>query len=189
MSARNTLNAAMSLCLVLVSLSLSAWAQIPSQTENSSQVKDIVFRTTAVKTALYTLGKQLGMSVVFDESVKDSQKITIELHDIAIAQQASPDKPQNFEFRETEFKVVLSTLGKQLQLNIVFDDQVKGGDKVNVELSDVTVEQAMKIILIQKKYQARVIERNTIIVFPDNDTNRKRYAEYDLWPPKKDEKR
>src|SRR5262245_31573979 len=84
MSARNTLNAAMSLCLVLVSLSLSAWAQIPSQTENSTQVKDIVFRTTAVKTALYTLGKQLGMSVVFDESVKDSQKITIELHDLTI---------------------------------------------------------------------------------------------------------
>jgi len=34
----------------------------------------------------------------------------------------------------------------------------------------VTAKQVMKIILIQKKLQARTIEENTIIIFPDNET-------------------
>jgi len=44
----------------------------------------------------------------------------------------------------------------------------------------------MKIILIQKKLQARTIEENTIIIFPDNETNRQRYGQDEIWPSKSD---
>ena len=50
----------------------------------------------------------------------------------------------------------------------------------------VTAKQVMKIILIQKKLQARTIEENTIIIFPDNETNRQRYGQYEIWPSKSD---
>jgi hypothetical protein len=50
----------------------------------------------------------------------------------------------------------------------------------------VTAKQVMKIILIQKKLQARNIEENTIIIFPDNETNRQRYGQYEIWPSKSD---
>ncbi len=96
---------------------------------------------------------------------------------------------QNVSFKDLEFKTAVQTLADGLKLNLVFDDAVKSGDRVNVELRDVTVEQAMKIILIQKRYQARVIEKNTIIVFPDNEATRKRYEEFKLWPEKIEKKK
>jgi hypothetical protein len=30
------------------------------------------------------------------------------------------------------------------------------------------------------------MEEKTIIVFPDNETNRKKYEQYEPWPPKSD---
>ncbi|MGH9846659.1 MAG: STN domain-containing protein [Blastocatellia bacterium] len=96
---------------------------------------------------------------------------------------------QNVSFKDAEFKIVTQALAEKLKLNLVFDDGVKLGDKVNVELRDVTAEQAMKIILIQKRYQARVIEKNTIIIFPDNEATRKRYEEFKLWPEKIEKKK
>ena len=132
MSTRNALNRALSLCLVFLALSLTAWAQNPTQTDNSSQVNIIVFRNTVVKNALTALGKQLGMNVVFDESVKDSQKVTIELHDL-------------------------------------------------------TVESAIEIILIQQKLSARLMEDKTITVFQDTSENRQKFAGFKRWPEKRDE--
>lgn len=87
-------------------------------------------------------------------------------------------------FKEASVKKTIEALGRQLKLNVVFDDSVKEFDKFTLELEDVTIEQAVKIILIQKKLQARIIEENTIIVFPDNAANRQRYGQYELWPAK-----
>jgi len=82
-------------------------------------------------------------------------------------------------------KSAISTLGKQMGLNIVFDDAVKN-DRLTIELNDVTIEQALKTILEDKKLQARIIEEKTIIIAPDNETNRYYYKQYELWPAKSD---
>jgi len=47
----------------------------------------------------------------------------------------------------------------------------------------------LKIILEEKKLQARFMEEKTIIVFPDNEAKRKKYEQYELWPQKSDEKK
>jgi type II secretory pathway component HofQ len=70
-------------------------------------------------------------------------------------------------------------------LIVEFDVTVKE-DRLSIELTDVTLEQALKIILEEKKLQARMMEEKTIIVFPDNETNRKKYEQYEPWPPKSD---
>src|SRR5262245_34255419 len=88
-------------------------------------------------------------------------------------------------FKDAGLKTTISSIGNQINLNVVFDDQVKD-DRLTLELKDVTAKQVMKIILIQKRLQARTIEENTIIVFPDNETNRQRYSQYEIWPAKSD---
>ncbi len=125
--------AAFSLRLVFFCLPLAAFAQSSDQDEKKVGVaKDIVFRDTSLKVALQALGKQIDLNVVFDESVKDSSKLTIELH-------------------------------------------------------EVTLEAAMKIIFIQARLQARLIEEKTIIVFADNPINRHRFSEHKPWPAKPDQ--
>ena len=105
----------------------------------------------------------------------------------------APSEPQDsgkkdlikVAFGNTPVKSAISTLGKQMGLNIVFDDAVKN-DRLTIELNDVTIEQAVEIILVAKNLQARIIEEKTIIIAPDNETCRYYYKQYELWPAKSD---
>jgi type II secretory pathway component GspD/PulD (secretin) len=95
---------------------------------------------------------------------------------------------QNIEFKDASLKAVLATLGKQLKINVVFDDYVKD-NKLTIELKDVTIKAAIKIIFVQQHLKACLIEDKTIIIFPDNETIRRRYYEqYKAWPEEADKK-
>jgi type II secretory pathway component GspD/PulD (secretin) len=88
-------------------------------------------------------------------------------------------------FGNMSVKTAIATVVKQMGIEVLFDDTVKE-DRITIELNDVTVKQALKIILLSKNLQARVMEEKTIIVFPDNEANRQKYEQYELWPAKSD---
>lgn len=74
----------------------------------------------------------------------------------------------------TKFKSVVKTLCKQMDLNVLFDDQVKD-EQVDIELKDVTLAKALDQILLMKKYTFEQLDRRTIIIYPDNPTNKPRF--------------
>ncbi len=94
---------------------------------------------------------------------------------------------QNFAFKDASVKSVLTTMGKQLKINVVYDDTVKEV-KMSVELKDMTIKAATRIILVQQHLQARLIEDKTIIVFSDTESNRQRYEQYKVWPDEVEKK-
>src|SRR5262249_49274082 len=82
----------------------------------------------------------------------------------AVEQKQDEDKAtQNVTFKDVSLKAALATMGKQLKINVVYDDTVKD-NRMSIELKDVTLKAAMKIILIQQHLQARLIEDKTILV-------------------------
>src|SRR5262249_19429945 len=81
------------------------------------------------------------------------------------------------QFKDSPFKAAVSSLGRQLGLNVVFDDSVKE-DKVTVDMDDVTPARALDIILLQKKHAFEQVDRRTIFVYPDNGTNRPRFEKF-----------
>jgi len=92
---------------------------------------------------------------------------------------------RSITFQNILAKAAISVVGKQMDLNVLFDETVRE-DRLSIELTDVTLEQALKIILEEKKLQARIMEEKTIIVFPDNEAKRKKYEQYEPWPVKSD---
>jgi len=98
----------------------------------------------------------------------------------------SAEMAKTISFRDTSTKAAINAVGKQLKLNVIFDDTVKESDRLTLELRDVSLEKALKIVLLVKGLQARIIEENTIIVFPDNAANRERYGQYEFWPANPD---
>lgn len=91
---------------------------------------------------------------------------------------------QTIMFKDTSLKPAINSVGNQLNLKVVFDEAVRDSEKITIELRDVYLKDALKIIFTAKRLQARIIEENTIIVFPDNEANRQRYEQYELWPAK-----
>ena len=101
------------------------------------------------------------------------------------SQESGQKERKTITFQNILAKAAISVVGKQMGIDVVFDETVKE-DRLTIELTDVTLEQALKIILEEKKLQARIIEEKTIIVFPDNEAKRKKYEQYELWPAKSD---
>lgn len=81
---------------------------------------------------------------------------------------------QTISFKETKFKSVVSNLGRQLELNVVFDESVKD-TPVTIELTDVTIAKALDIIFKTYKFSFEQVDHRTILVYADNATNRPRF--------------
>jgi hypothetical protein len=68
------------------------------------------------------------------------------------------------------FKTVVSSLGKQLGLNVVYDDSVKDRQQINdpIELENVTMAKTMDIILRTYKCSFEQIDGRTIRIYAEN---------------------
>ncbi len=86
----------------------------------------------------------------------------------------SRDVVQTINFKEAKFRTVVANLGKQLGLNVVFDESVKD-QPVSIDLTDVTVATALDIIFKTYKYNFEQVDRRTILVYQDNPANRPRF--------------
>lgn len=96
-------------------------------------------------------------------------------NEIQFSRKERPREPaQTISFKDTKFKSVVSNLGRELNLNIVFDETVKD-TQVTIELNDVTLAKALDIILKIYKYSFEQVDNRTILVYADNATNRPRF--------------
>ncbi|MEY3284595.1 MAG: hypothetical protein RIR86_2608 [Acidobacteriota bacterium] len=95
-------------------------------------------------------------------------------NEIQFARKERPRIPANIAFKDTKFKSVVSNLGRQLNLNVVFDESVKDSP-VSIELNDVTLAKSLDIILKIYKYSFEQVDNRTILVYADNPTNRPRF--------------
>src|SRR5262245_25002960 len=63
---------------LLICFSIGAFAQSPSEEQEL-----ISFKGAPLKAAIYSLGTQVGLKILFDEAIKDSEMISIELRDVS----------------------------------------------------------------------------------------------------------
>lgn len=75
-------------------------------------------------------------------------------------------KPVTLEFRETPLKTVFEALARAANLNFVFDKDVRGDAKVTVFLRNISVEEALRVILSTQQLGHRLLNENTVQVFP-----------------------
>ena len=70
------------------------------------------------------------------------------------------------EFRETPLKTVFEALARAANLNFVFDKDVRGDAKTTVFLRNISVEEALRVILGTQQLGHRLLNENTVQVFP-----------------------
>lgn len=75
-------------------------------------------------------------------------------------------KPVTLEFRETPIKTVFEALARAANLNFVFDKDVRGDAKTTVFLRNISVEEALRVILSTQQLGHRLLNENTVQIFP-----------------------
>jgi len=78
-------------------------------------------------------------------------------------------KQVSLEFRETSLKQVLEALSRHAGLNFVLDKDVPPGLTVTVFLRQVSVEDALDVMLSTNQLRKRVLNETTLLIYPFSD--------------------
>jgi general secretion pathway protein D len=75
-----------------------------------------------------------------------------------------------------DIKVVFDTIGKLAGLTVIYDPDLQAR-RISVDLSNVTLEQALDIVSLQSKGFWKPVTENIIMIVPDNTQKRRDYEE------------
>jgi general secretion pathway protein D len=90
---------------------------------------------------------------------------------------AAYQKPVALEFREAPLRQVFEALARSTGVNFVFDKEVRGDARVTVFLREVTLDEAMKVILATQQLDRKLLNDNTVLVYPNTAAKQREHQE------------
>lgn len=90
------------------------------------------------------------------------------------------DAPTTLQFSEAPLKTVFDFLSKSMGLNILFDRDVKQDAKVTIFVKDVSVGDAIDLIMMQNQLRRRVVNGNTLIIYPASAAKSDEYEDLNI---------
>lgn len=75
-------------------------------------------------------------------------------------------RPVSLEFREANLKMVFDVLARTSGINFIFDKDVRPDIKVTIFVKQVAVEDAIDLLLIQSQLEKKVVNENSLLIFP-----------------------
>ncbi len=74
-------------------------------------------------------------------------------------------------------RTVFRTIGKLAGLNVVFDPEFPDNKKISIDLTNVTIQQALQVACVEAKAFWKPVTSNIIMVLPDNGAKRRQEEE------------
>lgn len=86
-------------------------------------------------------------------------------------------RPVSIEVRDTNLKQVIEILARHSGVNFIFDKDVPANLMITTWLRQVTVEDALDVILSTHNLQKRVLNENTLLIFPNTQAKQNEHQE------------
>lgn len=86
-------------------------------------------------------------------------------------------KPVSLQFRDANLKMVFEALSRTSGINVLLDKDVKPDIKISIFVQDVSVEDAIDLIMLQSQLEKKVISDNTVFVYPNSPAKLKDYQD------------
>lgn len=120
--------------------------------------------------------EQVRVAAQRAEALKQAQA-PLPVQPLPQALAAAYQKPVALEFREAPLRQVFEALARSTGVNFVFDKDVKGEAKVTVFLRNVSLDEAMKVILATQQLDRKLLNDNTVLVFPNTAGKQREHQE------------
>lgn len=96
---------------------------------------------------------------------------------------ASPDsalaaayrKPITIEFKDVPLRTVFEVISRSSGLNFLFDKDVRADQKTSIFLKNASIESAVNLTLLTNQLDQRVIDANTVLIYPNTQAKQKDY--------------
>jgi general secretion pathway protein D len=148
----------------------SRWDAWIEQAKGDVDRKDFEGARLKLRAVLLESPGHTGASAALAELDRTAIKPAV---DVALA--AAYRKPISLEFRDVPLKTVFELIAKTSGLNFVFDRDVRTDQRVSIYLRDGTIETAVKRMLLANQLEQRVLDGNSIMVYPDTPAKQKDY--------------
>lgn len=86
-------------------------------------------------------------------------------------------KPVTLQFRDANVKMVFEALSRTSGINVLLDKDVKPDLKTSIFVKDVSVEDAIDLILLQSQLEKKVISDNTVFIYANTAAKLKEYQD------------
>ncbi|HEX4944877.1 MAG TPA: cohesin domain-containing protein [Usitatibacteraceae bacterium] len=86
-------------------------------------------------------------------------------------------RPVNLEFRDANLKMVFDALSRSSGVNFVFDKDVRGDAKTTIYARQVTLEDAIDLILLTNQLEKKVIAENALLIYPSTQQKLRDYQD------------
>ncbi|MBI1397108.1 MAG: tetratricopeptide repeat protein [Betaproteobacteria bacterium] len=86
-------------------------------------------------------------------------------------------KPVTLEFRDAKLRSVFDMLARTSGINFVFDRDVRQDSQITVFMRDTSLEDALKLILSTNQLDYKVLNQNSVLVYPNTPAKQKDYRE------------
>jgi general secretion pathway protein D len=90
---------------------------------------------------------------------------------------AQENRPVSLQFRDAPTKMVFEVLARQTGVNFIFDKDVKSDGKTTIFVNQVSVEQAIDLILTQNQLARQVLSENMALIYPNTPAKQKDYQD------------
>jgi general secretion pathway protein D len=86
-------------------------------------------------------------------------------------------KKVTLEFKDANIRSVFEVIGRTTGVNFVFDKDVRPDLRTTIAVRNTTVEDAIKLILLTSQLERRVLNDNTLLIYPNTPAKQKEYQE------------
>jgi len=105
----------------------------------------------------------------------EEQKVKAEMTSPQLA--AALKSTITIELKDAPVRSVFELISKRAGLNFVYDRDVPADAKVTVFLRDTTIEEAMRFVLVTSQLERRVLNPNTVLIYPNTPAKTQAYRE------------
>ncbi|MGM9482596.1 secretin N-terminal domain-containing protein [Roseateles sp. NT4] len=86
-------------------------------------------------------------------------------------------KPVTLEFREAPLRQVFEALSRSSGVNFVFDRDVRADSRVTVFLRNVSMDEAMRVILNTQQLDRKLLNDTSVLIFPNTSAKQREHQE------------
>jgi general secretion pathway protein D len=131
-------------------------------------------------------GARAVLRPVLLENAKNSQAVTL-MRQIDEqqnkAQMAEPSlmrkfkKPVSLQFRDANIKMVFEALSRLTGINVLLDKDIRPDIKTSIFVKDVSVDDAVDLILMQSQLEKKILSDNTLYIYPNTPAKAKDFQD------------
>lgn len=115
-----------------------------------------------------------GQAVMLQRQI-DEQETKIQMAEPSLTGKFK--KPISLQFRDANIKMVFEALSRTSGINVLLDKDVKADLKTSIFVKDVSVEDAIDLILMQSQLEKKILSDNTVYIYPDTAAKNKDFQD------------